>query len=107
MPDDPHGFWEELAIRTLVAGLVVFPLLLFRFAVSFRPPSRRLSLLLGGVTLLMVLWTFALPEIPREGESWPASFVVYVAAFTRHWTVTALALDRARLFAEEQRARRA
>ena len=42
LPDDPHGFWEELAIRALIAGLVVFPFLLFRFAVSFRPPSRRL-----------------------------------------------------------------
>jgi signal transduction histidine kinase len=87
LPNDPHGFQEQLAIRALIAGLVVFPFLLFRFAVSFRPPSRRLSLLLGGVTLVMVIWTFALPEVPAEGESWPASFVVYVVAFTLHWTV--------------------
>jgi hypothetical protein len=87
LPDHPHGFWEELAIRTLIAGLVVFPFLLFRFAVSLRPPSRRLSLVLGGVTVLMVLWTFALPDVPGEGESLPASFVAYVVAFTLHWTV--------------------
>jgi hypothetical protein len=61
-------------------------LLLFRFAVSFRPPSRRLSFLLGGVTLGMVGWTFALPDVPTEGESRPASFVGYVVAFTVHWT---------------------
>ena len=87
VPDQPHGFWEELAIRGLIAGLVVFPFLLFRFAVSFRPPSRRLSLVLGGVTLAMVAWTFALPDVPAEGESWPASFVAYVVAFTLHWTL--------------------
>jgi signal transduction histidine kinase len=94
LPDDPQGFWEELAIRALIAGLVVFPFLLFRFAVTFRPPSRRLSLVLGGVTGLMVLWTFALPEIPGEGESWPASFAVYVLAFTIHWTVLTIVVTQ-------------
>jgi signal transduction histidine kinase len=70
-----------------VAVLVLFPYLLYRFAVSFRPPSRRLSLIVGSVTLVVLAWTFLLPDIPSEGESWPASFVAYVVAFTVHWTL--------------------
>ena len=74
-------------MRVLIAVLVLFPYLLYRFAVSFRPPSRRLSLLVGSITVLVVAWTLALPDIPEEGESWPWWFALYVAAFTVHWTL--------------------
>jgi signal transduction histidine kinase len=83
LPEDPATF----ALKLLIAGLVLFPYLLYRFAVSFRPPGRSLSLLIGGITVVVLAWTFALPEIPGEGEPWPASFAVYIAAFTIHWTL--------------------
>jgi signal transduction histidine kinase len=83
LPEDPATF----ALKLLIAGLVLFPYLLYRFAVSFRPPGRSLSLLIGGITVVVVAWTFALPEIPSEGEAWPPSFAVYIAAFTIHWTL--------------------
>ncbi len=87
LPDPPHGEFEELVVRAVIAGLVLFPFLLYRFAVSFRPPGRALSLLVGSITLAVLTWTFALPEIPARGESWPTSFALFVAAFTLHWTV--------------------
>lgn len=87
LPDDPATFGERLALKSLIAGLVLFPYLLYRFAVSFRPPGRSLSLLIGGITVIVFAWTFALPDIPSEGEAWPASFGIYVAAFTIHWTL--------------------
>jgi signal transduction histidine kinase len=87
LPEDPSTFGEKLALKILIAGLVLFPYFLYRFAVSFRPPGRSLSLLVGGITLVVLAWTFVLPEIPVEGESWPTSFAVYVAAFTFHWTL--------------------
>jgi signal transduction histidine kinase len=87
LPDDPATFGEKLALKTLIAGLVLFPYLLYRFAVSFKPPGRSLSLLVGGITVIVLAWTFALPDLPAEGESWPTSFAIYVAAFTVHWTL--------------------
>jgi signal transduction histidine kinase len=90
LPNDPQGFWESLALRLLLAALVLFPFLLFRFAVAFKPPSRRLSLLVGAMTTLMVVWSFVVPEIPAEGEPWPKSFVAYVVGFMAHWTLLAV-----------------
>ena len=87
LPEDPATFGERLAVKILIAGLVLFPYFLYRFAVSFRPPGRSLSLLVGGITLIVLAWTFALPDIPGDGEAWPTSFAVYVVAFTVHWTL--------------------
>jgi signal transduction histidine kinase len=90
LPDEPDEQWERIAVRVLIAALVLFPYLLYRFTLVFSPPSRRLSLLVGALTVLLVVWTFALPEVPSEGEEWPTSFLLYVAAFTLHWTLLAV-----------------
>ena len=87
LPEDPATSNEKLAQKILIAGLVLFPYFLYRFAVSFRPPGRQLSLLVGGITVVVLAWTFALPDIPGEGEAWPTSFAIFVAAFTIHWTL--------------------
>ena len=87
LPEDPSSAREKFALKLLIAGLVLFPYFLYRFATSFRPPSRSLSLLIGGITVIVLAWTFALSDIPSEGEAWPTSFAVYVAAFTIHWTL--------------------
>jgi signal transduction histidine kinase len=86
LPDDPTTSAEKLALKFLIAGLALFPYLLYRFAVSFKPPGRALSLAIGSITLIVLVWTFTLSDIPGEGEEWPTSFAVYVAAFTIHWT---------------------
>jgi signal transduction histidine kinase len=87
LPDDPTTSGEKLALKILIAGLALFPYLLYRFAVSFKPPRRGLSLVIGGITLIVLTWTFTLPDIPREGEDWPTTFAIYVVAFTIHWTL--------------------
>ena len=90
LPDDPNTGWEEFALRVLLAALVLFPYSLYRFAVAFKPPSRRLSLLVGAMTAVMVGWSFLVPSVPGEGEPWPASFAAYVVGFTAHWTLLAI-----------------
>jgi histidine kinase/DNA gyrase B/HSP90-like ATPase/phospho-acceptor domain-containing protein len=86
LPDQPETTWQKVGTRLLVAVLVVFPYLLYRFATSFRPTSRQISLLVGTLTVIMVVWTFVQPVFPQEGEAWPRSFVAYVAGFMVHWT---------------------
>ena len=87
IPEERDEPWEEIAVRALIAVLVLFPYFLYRFAVAFRPPSRRLALLVGGLTVVLVIWTFALPDIPQENEEWPRGYGAYVAAFVVHWTL--------------------
>jgi nitrogen-specific signal transduction histidine kinase len=86
LPDDPEATWEKVAMRLLIAALVVFPYLLYRFATSFRPTTQLVSLLVTSLTVIMVVWTFVQPVFPQEGEAWPPSFVAYVVGFTVHWT---------------------
>jgi len=87
VPAHHHGFGEALAGRIEIELLVLFPFLLFRFAVAFAPPSRRLRAAVTSLTAALSVWTFALPSVPESGDKWPWWFVVYVVAFLVHWTV--------------------
>ena len=87
LPEDSSSDLVAVAERFLIAALVLFPYLLYRFTTAFNPPSRRLEQRLGVMTLVLIVWTFALPSVPGEGESRPAWFTAYVAAFVVHWTV--------------------
>ena len=35
----------------------------------------------------MVVWTFALPHFPEQGEPWSVGFDAYLAAFLVHWAL--------------------
>jgi signal transduction histidine kinase len=100
LPEEPDTALAEIGQRALLVALVLFPYLLFRFAVSFEPPSRLVGLVTAALTTAMVAWTIALPDIPGEDESRPAWFTAYVIGFVVHWTlltvVVALRLWRAR-----------
>jgi signal transduction histidine kinase len=82
-PDRPI---ETFLRHTLLAALVLFPYLLYRFTTAFQPPTRRLEELLGLMTLALLVWTYLLPEIPAEDETRSTGFTVYMVAFLVHWT---------------------
>jgi signal transduction histidine kinase len=90
LPNDPEGGAALFALRLLLATLVLFPYLLYRFTTAFEPPTRRLERFLGLMTVGVLAWTFVVPSIPGEDESWPLSFVLYVVAFFIHWTVLSI-----------------
>jgi signal transduction histidine kinase len=90
VPEHPHGFIQDLAQRVLVAVILLFPYLLFRFTIAFRPPSRRLARALGAMTGLLLVWTFALPRFPSAGEARPWWFLLWLAAFLIHWSVLSI-----------------
>jgi signal transduction histidine kinase len=87
LPEDPDGFLELAAQRLLIAVLVLFPYLLYRFTTAFQPPTRRLERGVGLMTAVVLLWTFALPEFPSDGEPYSGLFTAYLVAFLVHWTV--------------------
>jgi signal transduction histidine kinase len=78
---------QRLAERVLIAVLVLFPYLLYRFTTAFEPPTSRLERLVGLMTLAVVVWTLLLPDLPDAGESRPAWFLAYILAFLVHWTL--------------------
>ena len=87
LPDRPMSDFEVLAGRLLFAVLVLFPYLLYRFTTEFEPPTRKLERYLGGMTIVVLLWTFIPVHFPVEDEPWTALFSAYIAAFMVHWTV--------------------
>jgi signal transduction histidine kinase len=87
LPENPRGGAGLVALKLVVAALVLFPYLLYRFTTAFEAPTRRLERWLALMTLAVLVWTFALPHFPDEGESWPTWFALYVAGFFVHWTV--------------------
>jgi signal transduction histidine kinase len=87
LDEEPDTATEEVLQRGLIAVLVLFPYLLYRFSTAFEPPTRRLERWLGLMTVVMVVWTFGLPDIPQEGEPRSAGFIAYLIGFLVHWSV--------------------
>jgi signal transduction histidine kinase len=90
LPEEPEGFLEVAAQRLLIAILVVFPYLLYRFTTAFTRPTRRLEGLVGVMTVVLLLWTFVLLDVPGDDEPRSAFFMAYLVAFLVHWTVLSL-----------------
>jgi signal transduction histidine kinase len=90
LPENPSTDLEEVALRCVIAVLVLFPYFLYRFTTAFRPPTRTLERLLGLMTLVLLVWTFFVPEIPSEDEPRSGGFVAYLIAFLVHWTVLSI-----------------
>ena len=84
LDERPDRALETFPERTLIALLVLFPYFLYRFSTAFEPPTRRLEVLIGLMTLAVLVWTYALPETSLEGETRTTAFL---AAFLLYWIV--------------------
>src|SRR4051812_35584503 len=87
IPDDPHGFFEVRLVDLDVAFFVVFPYLLYRFAMAFGRRRGRFERLVGLLTLGLVVASFAIGRFPAEGAARPWWFWVYLVWFLVHWTL--------------------
>ena len=99
LPEDPAHLAGKVVQRIDLAILLLFPYLLYRFAVSFELTSRPLARFVDVLSTTLVTATLVLPMVPAEGEAWPWWFVAYVVAFVVHWslllTIVAIRLWRA------------
>jgi PAS domain S-box-containing protein len=80
--DQETSLW---LVKPLLAVLVVFPYLLFRFMGTFVRPSRRMEALAGTLTGLVVGWTLLMPRFPRPGQPWAGWFAGYIFALLIQW----------------------
>ena len=74
----------------MIALLVVFPYFLFRFTNAFRAANRRLANALFLLSAILVVWTFALPKIPQQGQTRDGAFQAFVIVFFVHWAVLSI-----------------
>jgi signal transduction histidine kinase len=87
LPSEPTNDLEELAQRVDIALLVLFPYLLYRFTTTFERAAEGLERFLGVMTVVLVVWTFALPDFPAADAPQGVGFTAYLIAFLFHWTV--------------------
>lgn len=90
LPDDPANDAQEVVERINIALLALFPYLLYRFTTTFERAPGGLERFLGVMTIVLVLWTFLLPDFPAEGEPQTAGFLAYLIAFLSHWTALSI-----------------
>lgn len=86
MPGEPTNDLQEVVQRVEVALLVLFPYLLYRFTTTFERAPGGLERFLGLMTLVLLAWTFLLPDIPADDEPQTVQFRAYLIAFLFHWT---------------------
>jgi signal transduction histidine kinase len=72
--------------KLVVSGLVLFPFFLYRFMTAFWPSGRLLERFAYLFTVVLIVWTLALPEFPQEGDPRTVGFEAYVIGFLIHWT---------------------
>lgn len=85
IPADPTGALAVWAQRIAVAGLVLFPYLLFRFVASLSPFRRRWEVAAGGLTLLALAAVLAPGTTLERG---PASLVPVVLLLLQYATLS-------------------
>ncbi|MEX2102699.1 MAG: ATP-binding protein, partial [Gaiellaceae bacterium] len=87
IPEDSETLATDILTRFDIAVLLLFPYLLYRFTTAFNPRDRRVDAGLTVLSVIMVTWTFVLPDFPASGEPRPASFIAYLVGFLLHWTL--------------------
>jgi signal transduction histidine kinase len=87
LPEDSEALAIDILTRFDIAVLLLFPYLLYRFTTAFNPRDRRVDAGLTALSVIMITWTFVLPDFPESGEPRPASFIAYLGGFLLHWTL--------------------
>jgi signal transduction histidine kinase len=87
---DALGDDHLLVTKVLLALIVLFPYLLYRFAAAFRRVRLSTELIAAAMTLGLVAWSIALPDIPEEGDPRTGAFTAFVIALLVQWTLLSL-----------------
>ena len=86
--DGEPSIW---ATKLLLAILLLFPYLLFRFTASLSPASARTERAVGLLTGAVLAATLLLPSnLPEQGEPRPGWLSAYLAAVLLQWTVASV-----------------
>lgn len=85
----PERWQSDWIVKVELGLLVLFPYLLYKFTTAFERAPRGLERFVGLMTVVLLVWSFALPQIP-EDEDWSTGFAVYLVAFLFHWSILSI-----------------
>jgi signal transduction histidine kinase len=75
--------------------LLLYPFLLFRFTNAFERVSPLALRLSEALTLITLIFTFAVPHFPRPNEPWSLVFTIYLVIYLFHWaTLSSISATR-------------
>lgn len=83
----PERAERDFVLKIELGLLVVFPFLLYKFTTAFERAERGLERFVVLMTLVLLVWSFALPDVPRGDQPWSRGFIAYVVAFLFHWAL--------------------
>ena len=92
LPEDPEGGLMRWLVASLLGVLLLFPYFLYKTAQSLRGTSTAMDKVALGMTAVVVVASFALPEFPGPGEPQPGWFRAYIFAILIQWTVLSVAV---------------
>jgi signal transduction histidine kinase len=85
LPEDPApGPVYTIALRLLIAGIVLIPWLLFRFAGTFAPPTRPMRWAADALTAAVIAFGLVV-SLPAGDEARPAATNAFVLLLTAQW----------------------
>ena len=90
LPEESSSELFDWIVKVEVAILVLFPYFLYRFTASFLDRVPWLRVLATVLTAGVIIWTFALPRFPAEGEPRPSWFAFWIAGFLTQWSVLSM-----------------
>jgi signal transduction histidine kinase len=85
LPSTGHSAGLETSRKILIAALVLFPYLLYRFTATFHQIPKWVEWSGGALTLAAVIGVFFFRHLPVNGEARPAGFTIYVAIVVAQW----------------------
>jgi signal transduction histidine kinase len=86
LPQHHYSGWQLWLTKLLIAALVLFPYMLYRFAASFARPSRAGLFIAGTATAVVVGFALALPSLPARGEPRGPLVRAFVIVLLVQWT---------------------
>ena len=81
---------RDAIVQIELALLVLFPYLLYKFTTAFERAPQGLERFVGLMTIVLIVWSFALRDIPQENDDWSTAFTAYIVAFLFHWAVLSI-----------------
>jgi hypothetical protein len=92
LPEDPEGAFMHWLVASLVGVLLLFPYFLYRTAQSLRGTGKAMDKIAFWMTVVVVVASFAVPELPGPGEPRPTWFLIYLFGILTQWTVLSVAV---------------
>ena len=86
----PESVESDWVVKAELVLLVLFPYLLYKFTTAFEKAPQGLERFVGVMTIVLLVWSLALPSVPQQDEEWSTGFAVYLFAFLFHWSVLSI-----------------